>query len=130
MSCVTRETLLPIGPDEVWDALTDPELLEEWLAEEVELDPVEGGEVSARDADGSERNGTVETVIERERLAFTWERDGEGPTHVEFVVEELPAGTRLVVTETLTGPTALASAGPRWDRRLLSLGRAALLVRA
>ena len=45
---VERETVLPAGPDEVWEALTDDDRLEEWLAEDVELDPVEGGEFSTR----------------------------------------------------------------------------------
>jgi uncharacterized protein YndB with AHSA1/START domain len=122
MSEVKRETDLPAGPDEVWEALTDDERLEEWLGTEVELDPVEGGEVRVRDDDG-ERSGTVETVIERERLGFTWAHPGEDPSTVEFAIEAVPGGTRLIVTETLAGPTALAGWGPRLSalRRSLSL---------
>jgi uncharacterized protein YndB with AHSA1/START domain len=108
MSCVTRETLLPADLDEVWETLTDPDLREEWLDEAVEL----------------------EEVVERERIAFTWEREGDGPSHVELTVEQIPAGTRIVVTETHGGPTALAGADARWERRLLALGRAVLLVPA
>ena len=59
------------SPDEVWESITDEDRLSEWLAEEVELEPVEGGEIRVRD-DDAERTGTVETVIERERLDFTW----------------------------------------------------------
>lgn len=125
---VEREAVLPVAPDEVWEALTDDERLEEWLGDEVELDPVEGGELTVSDEDG-ERSGTVETVVELERLGFTWARPGEAPSRVEFAVEAVPAGTRLIVTETpLTGPVALAGAGKRWQRRLLRLGRAVLLA--
>ena len=35
---VTRELVLPAPPEEVWEALTDPERLEEWFANEVERD--------------------------------------------------------------------------------------------
>ena len=35
---VTREVVLEAPLDEVWDALTDPEQLEEWFANDVELD--------------------------------------------------------------------------------------------
>ena len=71
----------------------------------------------------------METVIERERLTFTWARPGEGPSRVDFAIEAVPAGTRLVVTETqIAGPVGIA--GMRWERRLLRLGRAVLLVPA
>ena len=33
MPHVTREVTLPAEPDEVWNALTSEELLEQWLAE-------------------------------------------------------------------------------------------------
>ena len=41
---VTREVVFPAPPEEVWEALTDPEQLEEWFANDVELDTVPGGE--------------------------------------------------------------------------------------
>ena len=50
-------------------------LLGEWLADEVELDPREGGELLCRYADGEERRGEVELVEEAERLAFHWRRE-------------------------------------------------------
>ena len=36
---VTREIVFPDPPDEVWRALTEAEQLEEWFANDVELDP-------------------------------------------------------------------------------------------
>jgi uncharacterized protein YndB with AHSA1/START domain len=115
---VERETLVEATPAEVWEALTDQDRLEEWLAPEVELDPFEGGEISVRDGDG-ERNGTVETLEENERFAFTWSRPGEGQSFVEFTLEPLPAGTRVTVVET---PMAMATGG--WGPRLSRLGHA------
>ena len=125
---VERETTLPADPSEVWEALTDEDRLAEWLGNDVVLDPVEGGELVVEDEDG-ERTGTIETVIERERLTFTWALPGEGETRVDFAIEAVPAGTRLVVTETqISGPVAFA--GVRWESRLVRLGRAVLLVAA
>src|SRR5918995_4192175 len=115
---VERETLVQATPEEVWEALTEEDRLEEWLAPEVELDPVEGGEIAVRDADG-ERAGTVETIEEQERFAFTWSRPGEGESFVEFTIEALPGGTRVTVVETPIGPTAMAFAG--WGARLAQL---------
>src|SRR5215208_6198857 len=105
---VERETLVEASPEEVWEALTDEDRLQEWLAPEVELDPVEGGEIAVRDA-GEHRTGTVETIEEGKRFAFTWSRPGEGESFVEFSIEALPAGTRVTVVETPIGPTATAS---------------------
>ncbi|MDP9190042.1 MAG: SRPBCC domain-containing protein [Actinomycetota bacterium] len=126
---VERQAVLPAAPDEVWEALTDGERLEQWLAEEVELDPVEGGTLATRDGE-RERTGTVETVVERKRLAFTWaEPGGQDPSRVELELEPVPGGTRLLVTETrLAGPSAVALAGSSWAPRLQRLGRALELV--
>jgi uncharacterized protein YndB with AHSA1/START domain len=112
---VERETLIEASPEEVWEALTDEDRLEEWMAPEVELDPVEGGEIAVTDGD-QRRTGTVETVEEQERFAFTWTRPGEGESFVEFTIEALPGGTRVTVVETPVGPSAMAFGG--WGAKL------------
>ena len=112
---VERDTMVEASPEEVWEALTDEDRLEEWLAPDVELDPVEGGEIAVTDGD-ERRTGTVETVEEDERFAFTWTRPGEGESFVEFTIEALPGGTRVTVIETPIGPTAMAFGG--WGTRL------------
>jgi uncharacterized protein YndB with AHSA1/START domain len=131
---VEREPLVEATPEEVWEALTEEDRLEEWLAPEVELDPVEGGQIAVRDGD-EERTGTVETVEERERFAFTWSRPGEGESFVEFTIEALPGGSRVTVVETPThsvatstaaGSMALAFGG--WDVRLGRLRHIARLT--
>ncbi len=126
---VERETLVEATPEEVWEALTDEDRLEEWMAPDVELDPVEGGQIVVRDGD-DERSGTVETWEEGERFAFTWSRPGEGESFVEFTIEALPGGSRVTVVETPTysaatntaaGSTALAGG---WGSRLAGLRHA------
>jgi uncharacterized protein YndB with AHSA1/START domain len=124
---VERETLVEASPDEVWEALTDEDRLEEWLAPDVELEPYEGGEIAVRDGD-DQRNGTVETVEENERLAFTWSRPGESESFVEFTIEALPGGSRVTVVETPIGPTAMAIGS--WGSALPRLQRSLLLVLA
>jgi uncharacterized protein YndB with AHSA1/START domain len=64
--------------EEVWDAVTEPEQVEEWFSE-----------------DGEERDLVVEEVETRRRVAYTWE---EGRVAIEL--EEVERGTRIVVTET------------------------------
>src|SRR3954452_4770467 len=118
---VERETMVEARPEEVWEALTDEDRLEEWLAPNVELDPVEGGEIAVRDGD-DERTGTVETMEESERFAFTWSRPGEGESFVEFTIEALPGGSRVPVVETPIGPTGQAMGS--WGPPLIRLHRA------
>jgi uncharacterized protein YndB with AHSA1/START domain len=92
---VTREIVFPVPPDEVWEALTDPEQLEEWFANDVELDPREGGEGVFRWDDGEERHATVVEAEPRERLVLDWDDEGT----VELTLEEVEEGTRLLVRE-------------------------------
>lgn len=117
---VEREAVLDADAAEVWEGLTDESLLRDWFADEAEIDPVEGGEVAFRFGDG-ERRGTVVEADPERRLAFTWERPGEGQSLVELTLEPVTGGTRLVVVERATpGPVALAGAG--WEARLSGLG--------
>ncbi|MDX6409090.1 MAG: hypothetical protein QOE13_2161 [Gaiellaceae bacterium] len=92
---VTREIVFPDSPDEVWRALTEPEQLEQWFANDVELDPREGGDGIFRWDDGEERRATVLVVEPCERLVLDWDDQGE----VEFTLEEVDQGTRLLVRE-------------------------------
>lgn len=93
---IEREIVFPAPPDEVWEALTEPERLEEWFANEVELDPRPGGEGVFRWDDGEERHAVVRELEPQKRLVLEWEDDGE----VVLELEEIDGGTRLHVTET------------------------------
>jgi uncharacterized protein YndB with AHSA1/START domain len=93
---IRREIVLPAPRDEVWDALTDPERLEDWFANEVELDLRVGGGASFRWGNGEERHATVTGVEPGEHLVFEWDDEGE----VEFTLADDADGTRLTVVET------------------------------
>ena len=92
---MTREIVFPVPPDEVWEALTDPEQLEEWFANDVELEPRPGGAGIFRWEDGEERHATVVEAEPGERLVLDWDDDGT----VELTLEEVEDGTRLLVRE-------------------------------
>src|SRR5947208_3602458 len=125
---VKREVELEAAPAEVWEALVDPRLLSEWLADEVEMEPIPGAPARFRSG-GEEREGTVVRVDEERRLAFTWARPGEVPSEVELTVDAVADGTRLLVVErALVGPTALS--GSAWSGRLQALSSALALVAA
>jgi uncharacterized protein YndB with AHSA1/START domain len=93
---VEREVTFPAEPDEVWEALTDPARLEEWFANEVELDPRPGGEGIFRWDDGDVRRAVVREVEEPRRLVLDWDDDG----YVEIDLEPAEGGTRVRIVET------------------------------
>ena len=124
---VTREVVLPSRPDEAWEALTDPEQLEEWFANEVELELEPGGAGLFRWADGETRVATVEEVEQGRRFAFRWaDEDGGDASRVELVLEEdEEGGTRVVVTETPLALRAFAGWAAALELRALVGARAA-----
>jgi len=96
---VEREVVFPASPEEVWEALTEPDRLEEWFANDVELDPREGGEGVFRWDDGEERRATVREAEPPRKLVLDW--DDDGTTAIEL--EEVEDGTCVHVVETAPG---------------------------
>jgi uncharacterized protein YndB with AHSA1/START domain len=123
---VVREVVFDSPPEEVWEALTEPERLEDWFANDVEFDLEQGGVF--RWEDGEVRRAVVEEVEPERRLAIRWwdpERDGAGESGVTFTLEDVPDGTRLIVTETVTSLQACAG---EWSWALeMHVGRQRLL---
>jgi uncharacterized protein YndB with AHSA1/START domain len=123
---VVREVLLPAPAEEVWESLTDADWLEEWFATDVDFD-LERGEGVFRWSDGEERRAVVADSEKGRRLALRWWDPGASgsETDVVFTLEEVAEGTRLVVTETATGPRACAG---EWFWALeMDVGRQRLL---
>jgi uncharacterized protein YndB with AHSA1/START domain len=75
-----REVEIDATPEEVWEALVTEEGRETWLAE-------------------PDRDVHVEVVQAPSRLVWWWTGEDEPATRVEFQIVAVPAGTRVVVTE-------------------------------
>jgi uncharacterized protein YndB with AHSA1/START domain len=90
---VRREVEIEATPEDVWESLATEEGRDRWL----EDDP--------------DREIHIERADEPSRLVWWWWSGDEPATRVEFLVVAAPAGTRLVVTESVpTFPlAALAS---------------------
>ena len=93
---VEREIVFPASPAEVWEALTEPERLEEWFATEVELDPRPGGEGTFRWGNGEERHATVREADAEERLVLDWDDDGDEWHRPSLVTAARPSRTPLM----------------------------------
>ena len=86
---VARDITIPGEPYEVWDALTDPELLAEWL--------------------GGDGLAVVEESDWAQRLVlWKWDEDDPG-SRIELELVAVPEGTRVIVTEAPVGPFAVAA---------------------
>ena len=114
---VRREVVLEEPVAEVWQALTDPERLAEWFANDVELDARRDGSGVFRWDDGSVRHAVVEELEPQRRFGFRWYEPGcdESATHVELTLEELPEGTRLVVVEAAPVATRASALAGEWS---------------
>jgi uncharacterized protein YndB with AHSA1/START domain len=73
---ILREIELEAGPEDVWSALTDEEQLQEWFANEVELDPTPGGRGVFRWDNGETREAVVESIEEGERIVLRFDDEG------------------------------------------------------
>src|SRR5579862_3747856 len=109
---IEREIVVPEAPDEVWEALTEPERLEEWFASEVELDARPGGEGVFRRGDGDERHAVVRELEESERLVLDWDDGGS----VAIELEPAEGGTTVRVVE------SSPDFAPAFEMRVLWLG--------
>ena len=79
---VIREIELQADPEDVWEALTSESQLEEWFANDVELDPTPGGRGVFRWDNGETREAVVESVDEGSRIVLRFDDDGVVDLHV------------------------------------------------
>jgi uncharacterized protein YndB with AHSA1/START domain len=93
---VVREIEIEADPEDVWAALTDARQLEEWFANDVELDPRPGGRGVFRWDNGESREAKVESVDEGERIVLRFEDEGV----VDLRVLPSESGSVIQVRET------------------------------
>ena len=128
---VRRETVFDAEREEVWDALTDPERLRQWFANEVELDVRPGGAGTFRWDDGSVRYARVERVEEARELELRWWDEDGGVSVVGISLADCEDGTRVTVVESPAAAGFQPSAEWSWGVELLaSLARLRPLARA
>jgi uncharacterized protein YndB with AHSA1/START domain len=100
---ITFEFDFKHSPKKVWRALTDPELLSQWLLPVMNLKLEPGSSFTFQAPpkpgwDGSVNCQLVE-IAAQEKLSYTW-RVGELDTVVTFTVTPTDAGTHLSIVQT------------------------------
>ena len=102
---IERRVELPTTLELAWQAVTDPDWLSLWLADEIRLDPRPGGEATFQ-IGAETRSGWVEEMSPPDengtgRLAFWWAVDNEPASRVELTVSAVATEcTLLRVVET------------------------------
>src|ERR1700760_4548622 len=107
---IRRQVVMPVTPERLWAALTDPEQMTGWCGARVEWQLEPGSPARFHGDDGHDRAGRVEVVRPGRHLRFRWwpgPRGGapaasgvaEGDdvaevTEVSYVLEPVSGGTR------------------------------------
>jgi len=105
-------------PEDVWAALTEPEQVENWLAE-MTIEPRAGGRVTFRWQGGQTESGEVRVFDPPRTFEYTWT---EGSlSHIRFELTADAAGTVLVLEHSLIVPDSAAGIGAGWHSHLDAL---------
>jgi len=102
VTSIRDERLYPHPPEKVWRALTDPELLAQWLMPN-DFEPRVGHRFTFRTEPGPGFDGIVRCevleLVEPERMVLSW-AGGPIDTRVTFQLTPVPEGTRFVMEQT------------------------------
>lgn len=103
---IERHLIVPVVPETLWEALTDPQEVGAWFGHQVEWELTPGAPARWTDTDGAGqgRVGVVEEVAPARRLRFRWwPESDEGPaSEVTYELEPAPDDpecTHLTVRE-------------------------------
>jgi uncharacterized protein YndB with AHSA1/START domain len=130
---VSFEFDLPHPPEKVWRALTDPELLAEWLLPVIGLELENGASFTFKTQAYPGWDGTVNCrFLEIEplrKLSYTWTVPFLD-TVVTFTLTPTPSGTRLSLLQTgFTTEQKRESGGARYGWKMMGGKLADLLAR-
>jgi uncharacterized protein YndB with AHSA1/START domain len=99
MAEIDRTVQFEADADEVWGALTDSALLDEWFDGAVDIELCPGGALRVTSGDDV-REAVVHDVDPPRRLSFTWRAHDDYPAStVELELETCEDGCRLRVRE-------------------------------
>jgi uncharacterized protein YndB with AHSA1/START domain len=125
---IVRTVDYPVAPAEVWQALTDPAAIGEWLMPNDFVARL-GHEFTLRGTPVPGWDGVVHCVVTEldppRRMVWSW-RSGKVDTVVSFDLEQTPTGTRLRFRQSgFRGPAGAAARwamGGGWPRILERVG--------
>lgn len=118
---VEKSTVIPATPARVYRSLTDAKQLSRWLADRVESDPRQGGQIVI-DYDTHEKRGEYRRLIPGSEVGISWlQFDELVPIDLTgFKLDKVAQGTRVRVVDFAT-PEDAAELQTLWAQRLKRL---------
>jgi len=125
---VVVEREIPFPPEKLWRALTQPQLIEEWLMKN-DFKPVVGHQFNLSGDWGGVLDCKVLAVEPNRTLSYTWDFDHDDPAYglksvVTFTLTPTEAGTHLRVEQAGFRPDqkqAFGGANAGWRQFLANL---------
>ena len=118
---VEKSAIIPATPVRLYRSLTDAKQLSRWLADRVESDPREGGQIVLY-YDGHEKRGEYRRLIPGVEVGIRWsEFDEPVPVDITgFRLDKVARGTRVRVVD-FAVPEDAAAWQSIWTQRLKRL---------
>src|SRR5512143_1838822 len=118
---VEKSTVIPASPARLYKSLTDAKLLSRWLADRVESDPRQGGQIVI-DYDSHEKRGEYRRLIPGVEVGIRWIQFEElVPEDITgFKIDRVTGGTRVRVVDFAT-PEDADVLQALWTQRLKRL---------
>jgi uncharacterized protein YndB with AHSA1/START domain len=118
---VEKSTVIPATPARLFKALTDAKQLSRWLADRVQSDPRQGGQIVI-DYDTHEKRGEYRRLIPGVEVGISWTQFEE-PVPIDltgFKLDKVARGTRVRVVDFAT-PEDADALQALWAQRLKRL---------
>ena len=118
---IEKSIVIPATPARLYKSLTDAKQLSRWLADQVESDPQEGGQVVVY-YDGHEKRGEYRRLIRGVEVGIRWTQfeDSVPIDLTGFKIDKVALGTRVRVVD-FAAPEDAAELQALWVRRLKRL---------
>ena len=118
---IEKSTVIPATPARLYRALTDAKQLSRWLADRVESDPRQGGQIVI-DYDSHKKRGEYRRLIPGIEVGISWTQFEElVPIDLTgFKLDKVAQGTRVRVVD-FAAPDDAAEIQALWAQRLKRL---------
>jgi uncharacterized protein YndB with AHSA1/START domain len=117
-TALTMRRRLAHPPTQVWQALTDPEVVGRWFPAEPHMELREGGRIRFvfRHGEAEQGEGVITDLDESRLLAYVWSRD-----HLRWEIEPESLGSVLTLTHTFADRPAAASYAAGWETSIAAI---------
>lgn len=118
---IEKSTVVPVTPARLFKSLTDAKQLSRWLADRVESDPRQGGQIVIS-YNGHEKRGEYRRLVQGSEVGIRWSAFEElVPIDITgFKIDKVAKGTRVRVVD-LALPEDAESVQVLWTQRLKRL---------